>query len=383
MPISMVEATVSKAWKTYRPMEKVDIAIIGAGVVGLAIACELSRQTNKSITVLEKNTSYGLETSSRNSQVIHSGIYYPSAMLKTRLCIEGRQKLYNFCQKYQIGHDRRGKLVVACHADESASLHALWQQGCTNGIEVKPLSNHELQLLEPSIQAFEALWLPDSGIIDVHQLMQKLYQLSRASDVIFNFHSELLGLEYCGKDYILTTNRDKFKADTVINSAGLASDAVCTLLGLDIDQCSYRIYPCKGEYYTLKRSMPVNHLIYPLPENSGTLGIHITPDISGRLRLGPNAYEVGNINYAIDDRYQESFYLAVHSFLPDLQWDDIAPDFAGIRPRLQRLSEPLRDFIINEESDKGFPQFINLIGIESPGLTSSLAIASYIKDLIN
>lgn len=363
-------------------MEKVDIAVIGAGVVGLAIAYELSRKTHRSIAVLEKNTSFGLETSSRNSQVIHSGIYYPSAMLKTRLCIAGRHKLYHFCQKYQVEHKHLGKLVVASHPSESDNLQDLLQQGRANGIEIRPLSTHAVKVLEPSIQAFEAMLVPDSGIVDVHQLMQKLYQLGRASEVIFNFHSELLGLEYTGRDYILTTNRDKFKADTVINSAGLESDAVCSLLGLDIDKCGYRIYPCKGEYYALKKSIPINHLIYPLPGKSGTLGIHITPDISGRIRLGPNAYEVMNKNYEIDFRYQESFYLSVRNFLPDLKIDSIAPDFAGIRPRLQRLSQPARDFVINEESDKGFPQFINLIGIESPGLTSCLAIADYVGEFI-
>lgn len=364
-------------------MEKVDIAIIGAGVVGLAIAFEVSRQTNSSIAVLEKNTSFGLETSSRNSQVIHSGIYYPSTMLKTQLCVVGRQKLYDFCQKYQVAHKRLGKLVVTSDSHESYHLQALFQQGRANGIEIRSLSTHEVKILEPSIQASGALLVSDSGIIDVHQLMQKLYQLSQANDVIFNFHSELLGLEYTGRDYVLETNRDKFKADTVINSAGLASDAICALLGLDIDECCYRVYPCKGEYYTLKKSKPINHLIYPLPGRSGTLGIHITPDLSGRLRLGPNAYEVININYDIDYRHQESFYLAVRNFLPYLQRDDIAPDFAGIRPRLQRLSQPLRDFVINEESDKGFPQFINLVGIESPGLTSCLAIAEYVARLIH
>ncbi len=364
-------------------MEKVDIAIVGAGVIGLAIAYELSQSTNKSIAVLEKNTVFGLETSSRNSQVIHSGIYYPSTMLKTRLCIEGRRKLYNFCLKYQVDHKRLGKLIVASNASESASLPALCQQGHANGIEVRALSAHEARILEPSIQATEAIFIPDSGIIDVHQFMQRLYVLSRAHDVIFTFNSELLGLEYTGRDYLLETNRDKFKADTVINSAGLASDAICSWLGLDIDECRYRIHPCKGEYYVLKKSIPINHLIYPLPGRSGTLGIHITPDISGRLRLGPNAYEITNNNYDMDNRYQESFYRSVHNFLPELKWDDIAPDFAGIRPRLPRLSEPIRDFVINEESDKGFPQFINLIGIESPGLTSSLAIAAHIRNFIN
>jgi L-2-hydroxyglutarate oxidase LhgO len=303
-------------------------------------------------------------------------------MLKTRLCIEGRRKLYHFCQKYQVDHKRLGKLVVASHPSESDKLQDLLQQGRANGIEMRSLSTHAVQVLEPSIQAYEALLVPDSGIVDVHQLMHKLYQLCRANDVIFNFHSEILGLEYTGRDYIMTTNRDKFKADTVINSAGLGSDAVCSLLGLEIDKYGYRIYPCKGEYYTLKKSIPINHLIYPLPGKSGTLGIHITPDISGRLRLGPNAYEVVNINYDIDLRYQESFYLSVRNFLPDLKMNSIAPDFAGIRPRLQRLSLPLRDFVINEETDKGFPQFINLIGIESPGLTSCLAIAEYVTGLI-
>ena len=364
-------------------MEKVDIAIVGAGVIGLAIAYELSQSTNKSIAVLEKNTVFGLETSSRNSQVIHSGIYYPSTMLKTRLCIEGRQKLYNFCLKYQVDHKRLGKLVMPADANESERLQNLLEQGRANGIDIQPLSAHEVQLLEPSIKASEALFIPESGIVDVHQLMQRLYGLSRANDIIFSFNSELRGLEYTGRDYVLETNRDKFKADTVINSAGLASDSICSLLGLDVDECRYRIHPCKGEYYVLKKSIPIHHLIYPLPGRSGTLGIHITPDISGRIRLGPNAYEVDNINYDIDDRYQESFYRSVRNFLPDIKWDDIAPDFAGIRPRLQKLSEPPRDFIINDEASRGFPQFINLIGIESPGLTSSLAIGACIRDSIN
>ncbi|MEA4924135.1 MAG: FAD-dependent oxidoreductase [Syntrophomonadaceae bacterium] len=189
-------------------------------------------------------------------------------------------------------------------------------------------------------------------------------------------------MEYTGKDYILTSNRDQFKADTVINCAGLCSDTVCALPGIDIDACGYRLHPCKGEYYGLRRAIPLRHLVYPLPGPSGTLGIHVTPDISGRLHLGPNAYEVNTINYEIDSRYHETFYLSVRRFLPDLQPSDIYPDFAGIRPRLQKLSEPVRDFVISEASGQGFPRFINLIGIESPGLTSCLAIADYVKGII-
>jgi len=363
-------------------MEKVDIAIIGAGIVGLAIAYELSRQTNKTVVVLEKNPSFGLETSSRNSQVIHSGIYYPSTMLKTQLCVEGRERLYDFCNNFRVDYKKLGKIIVAPDADDLPGLQYLMQQGSANQVEAHLLSSHQINQLEPLIDASEALYLPESGIVDVHQLMQQLYTLSRFNNVIFCFRSKLIGLEYNGHEYILETDRDKFKAEWVINSAGLSSDTVPALLGLKIDNYKYRIYPCKGEYYTLKKPFAIRHLIYPLPGKSGLLGIHITPDMTGRLRLGPNAYDISTLNYDIDNSHQESFYLSVRKFLPDLKIEDIAPDFAGIRPRLQNLSKPLNDFIINEESHKGFPQLINLIGIESPGLTSCLAIAGYVMDLI-
>jgi len=363
-------------------MEKVDIAIIGAGIVGLAIAYELSRQTNKTVVVLEKNTSFGLETSSRNSQVIHSGIYYPAAMLKTQLCIEGRERLYDFCNNFRVDYKKLGKLIVASDADDLPGLQNIMQQGSANQVESWLLSTHQINQLEPFMRASEALYLPESGIVDVHQLMQKLYTFSRYNNVIFFFRSELIGLEYNGHEYILETNRDKFKAEWVINSAGLSSDTIPSLLGLNIDDYNYRIYPCKGEYYSLNKPFPIKHLIYPLPGKSGLLGIHITPDMTGRLRLGPNSYDISTINYNMDNCNQESFYLSVRKFLPDLKPEDIAPDFAGVRPRLQNLSQPLNDFVINEENLKGFPQLVNLIGIESPGLTSCLAIANYVKNLI-
>lgn len=363
-------------------MEKVDIAIIGAGVVGLAIAYELSSRTGKSVVVLEKHTAFGCETSSRNSQVIHSGIYNPSHMLKTRFCIEGRQMLYSFCQQHRVRHNQLGKLIVATDADDSARLQELLQQAKYNALEAKPISAREVQILEPAIQVTEALLVPDSGIVDVHHLMQTLYHLGHENQVIFAFHSELRSIEYTGTDYVLQTNRDTFKAEWVVNSAGLGSDTVTALLGLDVDKIGYRIFPCKGEYYFLKKALPIRHLVYPLPGKSGVLGIHITPDMGGALRLGPNAYDVTDIDYDIDNRYQEAFFQSVRRFLPGLKADDITPDFAGIRPRLQRLTDPLQDFKINEESDKGFPRFINLIGIESPGLTSCLAIAAYISNFM-
>lgn len=363
-------------------LEKVDIAIVGAGVIGLAIAYELSRQTDYTIVVLDRNISCGQETSSRNSQVIHSGIYYPTTFLKTRLCIQGREKLYDFCHKNQVGHKHLGKLVVASVSSQAIRLQELIQQAQANGVAIQPLSSHEVRNLEPAIQVKEALWVPDAGIVDVHGLMQRLHFLSLDQGVVFAFHSELLDLQYDGHDYTLITNRDQFKADWIINSAGLASDTIPALLGLNIDEHNYRIYPCKGEYYCLNKSFGIKHLVYPLPRRSGMLGVHITPDMSGRLRLGPNAYDVSTLSYDIDNRNHDVFYRSVQSFLPALRPDDITPDFAGIRPRRQRLSEPPQDFVIAEENAKGFPRLIDLIGIESPGLTSCLAIADYVRSLI-
>lgn len=360
-------------------MEKVDAAIIGAGVVGLAIAYSLSRQKDWSVAVVERNTTYGQETSSRNSQVIHSGIYYPARMLKTQLCIEGRHKLYDFCQKHRVPHNRLGKIVLTgrTHAEY---LEKLRLQGVDNGVNVRFLSELELKNMEPSLQAGAAFLAPDSGIIDAMELMQRLYLLCRDQGVIFNFYSKLLAIHYSGQDYTLVTNRDRFQAVRVINSAGLGCDAVAALLGLDLDKHRYRLQYVKGEYFSLRNHQKINHLVYPLPDKYG-LGIHITPDINGRLRLGPNAYPVELLDYSVDDKHRMEFYQAAHTYLPGISPADLSPDFAGIRPRLKEPGPSGLDFLIKEESSEGYPQFINLIGIESPGLTSCLAIAEYVAGL--
>lgn len=356
----------------------VDIVIIGAGVVGLAIAYELSRSSGKSIAVLEKNKTYGQEISSRNSEVIHSGVYYPSDMLKTSLCMEGNQLIYQFCSEHRVANKRLGKLIVAHSSDDFSELEILYQNGKNNGVEVQYINKKQISILEPQINLQEALYLPATGIIDSHGLMQQLYYRGLANEVTYLFDSELMGIEYKKPGYLLKTKREMIMADTVINAAGLRSDHVACLAGIDPLQHGYAINPCKGEYYRLKRRLPINHLVYPLPAQ-GVLGIHITPDIQGNLRLGPNAYYVNEIDYCMDERHKEEFLVSLKRFLPYLSSDDLMPDCTGIRPKLQGLGEPVRDFVIREESDKGFPAFINLIGIESPGLTSSLAIARYVK----
>jgi len=363
-------------------MEKVDIAVIGAGVVGLAIAHEFSKLKNRTIAVVEQNRTYGQETSSRNSQVIHSGIYYPAHFLKTRLCIEGRPQLYQFCAQYQVAHKKLGKLIIATCQEETPGLATLLHQAESNKVEAYLVTQRQLSDLEPHVQSCQALLVPDSGIVDVHRLMAALYHLNRQSGIIFAFGSTLTNLDFNGREYLLTTSRDQFKAEIVINSAGLHSDSIPRLLGLGPDAVGERLHPCKGEYYSLRKYYPINHLVYPLPSKSGILGIHLTPDISGRIRLGPNAYETDVISYNMDNSYQDAFYESAQRILPGLKRSDIAPDFCGIRPRRNPINETPADFLIQEETCHGFPGLVNLIGIESPGLTACLAIAQYVHGLV-
>lgn len=359
---------------------KVDIAIIGAGVIGLAIAYELSKTSDKTIAVLEKNRRYGQETSSRNSEVIHSGLYNPAAMLKTRLCLEGNQLLYDFCQEHQIPHKRLGKLIVASSPNDFSELENLYRNGQTNGIEIENLDAGQVARMEPGINVLGALYIPSTGIIDTHRFMQVLHYLGSSQGVYYLFDSEVSAIKHKHSVYEIETTRETIHAEVVINAAGLISDHISRLVGIDPKQYDYCLFPCKGEYYRLKKKVPINHLVYPLP-GEGVLGIHITPDIQGNLRLGPNAYYVKELSYNMDESNKDEFYESVKRFLPSLEKDDIIPDCTGIRPKLQGPGDPLRDFEIHEESDKGYPGFINLIGIESPGLTSSLAIARYVKEL--
>lgn len=362
-------------------MEKVDIAIIGAGVVGLAVARELSRVSKYSIAVLEKNRSFGLETSSRNSGVIHSGIYYPSDMLKTRLCVTGRKLLYEFCQRYNVVHYSPGKLVIS-HTHDGRDLVQLREQARDNGVKVQVLNRKELNVMEPAVLAESALLVPCTGIIDSHGLMQALYYQARENQVIFLFCSPLQNLCHDRDGYIIETPVESLKAQVLINASGLSSSRVAAMPGLDPDDCGYRLYPCKGEYYKIHRRFPVSHLVYPLPGRI-SLGIHLTIDTGGGLRLGPNAFYVDDLDYAMTEDYREEFFQAACQYLPHLRREDLSPDFCGIRPKLQGPGDPVpKDFIIREEGERGFPGLINLIGIESPGLTSCLAVARQVACLL-
>jgi L-2-hydroxyglutarate oxidase LhgO len=368
-------------------LAEVNIAIIGAGVIGLAAAREIA-QEKKGVFVFEKNRTFGLETSSRNSEVIHAGIYYPEDSLKAKLCIEGKSLLYKLCDKYNIAYKKTGKIIVAADENEVSWLEGLYEQGRKNGVDdLVLLSRTELKKLEPNIEARAGLLSPSSGIFDAYTLMKFLYSQGREKGAEFVFDTEVIGIERAGAKYkVQIKDRDgisAFVAHVVVNCAGLNSDKIAQLAGLDTAKAGYKLHYCKGEYFSLdsKYRNLVSRLIYPVPEQVGH-GIHWRQGLDGRVLLGPSAHYVEAIDYAVDEKYKQYFYNSAKRFLPFIELEDLAPESAGIRPKLQGPEEDFRDFVIAHEEKAGFLGLINLIGIESPGLTAAPAIARYVGRMV-
>jgi L-2-hydroxyglutarate oxidase LhgO len=369
-------------------LAEINVAIIGAGVIGIATACEIA-QEEKEVFVFEKNRTFGLETSSRNSEVIHAGIYYPEDSLKAKLCVKGRSLLYNLCDKHNIAYKKLGKIIVAASENETTQLERLYEQGRKNGVDdLVLLSRTELKKLEPNIEARAGLLSPSSGILDSHTLLKFLHSQASEKGAEFVFDTEVIGIERAGAKYkVQIKDRDgisAFIAHVVVNCAGLNSDRIAQFVGIDITKASYKLHYCKGEYFSLssKYKNLVSRLIYPTPEQAGH-GIHFKQGLDGRVRLGPSAHYVEVLNYAVDETQKQYFYNSAKRFLPFVELEDLAPESAGIRPKLQGPGEDFRDFVITHEEKAGFPGLINLIGIESPGLTASLAIAKYVSGIMS
>lgn len=366
-----------------------DITIIGAGVVGLAVAARLSGDFGN-IVVIEKNKGFGKETSSRNSEVIHSGIYYPRGSLKARLCVEGRQLLYDYCIKNEIPYSKCGKIIVATDREEEKQLPSILEGSKKNGVTSgKQITGEEVRELEPNVEAISALYYPESGIVDSHGLMKELEKEAGRNGVDMAYNNKVTGLRKIDGGYEVTVKDDEgdftFSSRILINSAGLGAYEISRLMG--IDDPYYRLYFWKGEYWGVGngKGKLVSRLVYPVPETNTTgLGIHATVDLNRGLKLGPNTvYLVDNSeDYTVEHSRRDQFYESARRFLPFLEPDDLHPDQAGIRPKLQKPGDPVRDFIIRNETDKGYTNFINLVGIESPGLTACLAIGDYVKKLI-
>lgn len=364
-------------------MDEVEITIIGAGVIGLAITAALSKEYS-SIVVLERHGSLGQETSSRNSEVIHAGIYYPTETLKAQLCVEGAQLLYEYCNQQAITYAKLGKLIVATDYSELPQLYELLNNGQQNGVKgLHIIEKREVSKVEPLVIAQAAIHSPNTGIIDTHSLMKHLYAEACSSGAIFSFHTAVNFIERVKKGYVVGIENDnyRFLSQIVINAAGLQSDHIASLVGIDVDTEGYRLEYSKGSYFVYEKPSPVRMLVYPLPrEGLKSLGIHATLDLGGRLRFGPDVEPVDSINYTVNRDKRDVFYESVSKFIRSLDKEAFIPDIAGIRPVVK--ANGMKDFIIRHEAKKGLEGFINLIGIESPGLSAALSIAKYIKTMI-
>jgi L-2-hydroxyglutarate oxidase LhgO len=367
---------------------EVGAVVIGAGVVGLACAAALAHGA-RDVLVVERHGRIAHETTSRNSGVIHAGLYYPTGSLKAELCVAGREMLYARCAERGIAHRRTGKLVVASAEHEEPALESLRAKGTANGVPgLRLIDAREVRALEPRVAARAALLVPVTGIVDPEELAAS-YQAeleSLGGRVLLHGEVSALELRPDGWRIELTTpsgERESLRAARVVNAAGLSADRIAALAGIDVDAARYRQHPCKGDYFSIAPSAGhlADRLIYPVPHGPG-LGVHLTVDLGGRYRLGPDAHYVDRIHYDVDPAKGPAFAELARRFLPELEAAQIAPDYAGMRPKLAGPGEDFRDFVIAEESARGLPGLVNLIGIESPGLTSAGAIAARVLRLL-
>lgn len=358
-----------------------DAIVIGGGVVGLACGAALSR-AGRAVAVLERHAKVGQETSSRNSEVIHGGMYYPTGTLKQRFCVEGRRLLYDYVQARGVGHQRCGKLIVATEPDQVGAVEAIRQSGGDNGVEnLRMLTRREAEGLEPALSCVAALLSPETGIVDCHGLMSALRDEIETGGGVMALKAPVQAIRPEGRGFAVdVAGPDPFTilADRLVNSAGLNAQSVAGLIeGLDPRHVP-ALSLAKGTYFSCSAKPAFQRLIYPVPEPGG-LGIHLTLDLAGRMRFGPDvewltSVDPDNVNYAVDHRRTDAFYKAVRRYWPGLPDGTLHPDYAGCRPKIAA-----GDFRIDGPSEHGLPGLVNLFGIESPGLTSALAIAAEVE----
>jgi len=366
-------------------VDTVDCVVIGAGVVGLAIARELSL-SGREVVILEGEDAFGSWTSARNSEVIHAGIYYPQGSLKARLCVRGRDLLYEYCESRGVAYSRCGKLIVATDAEQLATLESIASAARRNGVDdVSLLSADEAVALEPQLSCVGALLSPSSGIIDTHAYMLSLLGEAEAHGAVLAYCTTVTGLQRASDGIEITTNDEQspqLKAQLVVNSAGLAAPAVASLLEALPPEQVPKAYYAKGSYYSLAGRSPFSRLIYPVPEQGG-LGVHLTLDLGGQARFGPDVEWVEELDYEVDPSRAAGFYEAIRCYWPGLKEGVLSPGYAGIRPKISGPDQAAADFLISGPADHGCRGIINLFGIESPGLTASLAIAELVADMAN
>ena len=361
-----------------------DTVVIGAGVVGLAVARVLA-QAGLDTVILEKNPHFGMETSARNSEVIHAGLYYAPGSLKARLCVDGRERLYDFCQSHGVGHRRTGKLIVAMDADQSETLAGIRKKAAANGVtDVRPLAHAEIAALEPELRVAEALFSPSTGIVDSHQYMLALLGDAESAGARLVLRAHVMGVTREQGQYRLRINNagesTVLQARLVVNAAGLWAGKVAETIEGVADAPRMRF--AKGSYAILTGANPFRHLVYPVPLKGG-LGVHLTLDMGGQARFGPDVewletHDPAAIDYAVAPDIAARFATAVAAWWPRITPAMLAPGYSGVRPKAS--ADPDADWRI--EQPEGLPGLVNLFGMDSPGLTASLAIAEHVRDIL-
>jgi L-2-hydroxyglutarate oxidase LhgO len=364
--------------------EQVDCAVIGAGLVGLAIARELA-MAGREVIVLEAADAIGTHTSSRNSEVIHAGLYYPKGSLKARFCVAGKSLLYDYCASHGVPHSNIGKIVVAVTADEIATLKSYVQKAEANGVrDLRWLSREELRDLEPAVNCVAGFLSPSTGIVDSHALMLAYQGDAENSGAAVVFKSPVESGAVRPGGIVLNVGGDEpmtIACRSVVNSAGLfAQDIARSIGGVPAPGIPPQ-YFAKAHYFTLSGKPPFRHLVYPVASNAH-LGVHVTVDMAGQIRFGPDVSWVDAVDYSFDHSREPLFYEAIRKYYPGLKDGQLQAGYTGIRPKVSGPKEPAADFIIRGPRDHGVAGLVNLFGIESPGLTASLAIAACVRELL-
>ncbi|NML14934.1 NAD(P)/FAD-dependent oxidoreductase [Azohydromonas caseinilytica] len=365
--------------------ERVDTVVVGAGVVGLAVARELAQRGHE-VLVLEGATAIGTGTSSRNSEVIHAGLYYPTGSLKARLCVQGRERLYAYCAERGLGHRRCGKLIAATDEGQLDALRALQAQALANGVDdVQWLDAAQARALEPQLRAVAALLSPSTGLVDSHALMLSLLGDAQSAGALLALASPVLSGRVTNEGIELQVGGEQpmaLLARRVVNSAGHGAPALAGRIGgLDARHVP-RAWACKGHYFSLRGRSPFSRLVYPLHDSAG-LGVHLTLDLAGQARFGPDTEwlpdaDPAGFDYRVDERRIPAFGAAIRRYWPGLPEGALSPAYTGIRPKISAPGQPAADFRIDAAAQHGVPGLVNLFGIESPGLTACLAIASHV-----
>lgn len=371
-------------------VENFDHCIVGAGVIGLAIAYKLSQKNSKAkILLIESHSQFGSETSSRNSEVIHAGIYYPENSLKAALCTQGKKQIYEFCQRFNVPHKKIGKLIIANNQADITALENIQNNADKNAVELTLLDQTDCQKLEPQVAAKAGLYSKNTGIIDSHSYMQTLLMLAQQQGVLFSPNTQFLQAEKqnSGFQVMLNTQDGKYQLQcrSLINSAGLHAPTIANNIDALNKNHTAQYHYCRGHYFSYQGQSPFSHLIYPIPsKNTAGLGIHATLDMSGQVRFGPDTQYIDDIDYNFNDLNKtvrkEQFIAAIKQYYPNLDSHKLQPSYSGIRPKLSAAGDVAKDFMIQTDREHDVAGLINLFGIESPGLTASLAIADYVMN---